>query len=169
MAKRHPAEPPLRDLASWREDEELLALTRACIERQVELAADARAAYRPNEHAAEAVSPEALEGVLRAGEDVHGIASDRSISNVIVFNAAHIGDAVLSPEVRRLRDRVDVHVRRQRGWERALSSGHFWYPPGGYMSWHTNAGAPGLRLYLSYAREPGRSFFRYRDPQTGRS
>ena len=34
------------------------------------------------------------------------------------------------------------------------------------MAWHTNSGVPGWRLYISYAQEPGKSFFRYRDPDT---
>jgi hypothetical protein len=49
----------------------------------------------------------------------------------------------------------------------ARRSGHFWYPPGSHMAWHTNNKAPGWRVYLTYAAEPGRSFFRYRDPRTG--
>jgi hypothetical protein len=34
------------------------------------------------------------------------------------------------------------------------------YPPGGYLSWHTNSDNPGIRVYFSYAREPG-CWFRY--------
>lgn len=44
-----------------------------------------------------------------------------------------------------------------------LLSGHFFYPENGYMSWHTNEDAPGLRLYLSYTEYEGESFFIYRD------
>lgn len=47
-------------------------------------------------------------------------------------------------------------------------SGHFLYPSkGGYMGWHTNAGAPGIRIYMVYVRETGKSFFRYKNPETG--
>ena len=35
------------------------------------------------------------------------------------------------------------------------------------MGWHTNSKSPGWRLYISYAEETGKSFFRYRDPDTG--
>lgn len=35
-------------------------------------------------------------------------------------------------------------------------SGHMTYPPGGYMSWHTNSGQPGTRLYASWS-ETGES------------
>ncbi len=34
------------------------------------------------------------------------------------------------------------------------------------MGWHTNSDNPGWRLYINYAEEPGKSFFRYRDPDT---
>lgn len=44
-----------------------------------------------------------------------------------------------------------------------LLSGNFFYPSNGYMSWHTNNKAPGLRLYLSYTEYPGESFFIYKD------
>ena len=48
-----------------------------------------------------------------------------------------------------------------------MSSGHFWYPKGSYMGWHTNSRAPGWRIYINFAEEPDKSFFRYRDPETG--
>lgn len=45
-----------------------------------------------------------------------------------------------------------------------LSTGHFWYPDGGYMDWHTNHKSPGIRLYVVYADKDKASFFRYQDP-----
>jgi hypothetical protein len=51
------------------------------------------------------------------------------------------------------------------GW---AISGHLWYRPGTVLGWHTNTRVPGWRAYLSWAEEPGRSFFRYRDPEDGR-
>lgn len=45
-------------------------------------------------------------------------------------------------------------------------TGHFLYKPQGFMGWHTNAGAPGTRVYITYAVEGDRSFFRYQDPLT---
>lgn len=41
-------------------------------------------------------------------------------------------------------------------------SGHFYYPPGGYMSWHTNSDQPYKRVYVTFADKPGKSFFRYK-------
>lgn len=46
-------------------------------------------------------------------------------------------------------------------------SGGFWYKPGYYMGWHNNHGRKGTRIYVTYADENGKSFFRYRDKKTG--
>jgi len=40
-------------------------------------------------------------------------------------------------------------------------SGEFYYPKSGYMSWHTNSDTPQTRVYITYADEPQKSFFRY--------
>ena len=50
--------------------------------------------------------------------------------------------------------------------ENVHMSGSFIYPPTGYMGWHTNYKCPGKRLYVTYASEDKKSFFRYRDPET---
>ena len=42
-------------------------------------------------------------------------------------------------------------------------SGQFYYPPTGYMGWHTNCRAPGERFYITWASEDKKSFFRYYD------
>lgn len=46
-------------------------------------------------------------------------------------------------------------------------SGNFYYPPTGFMGWHTNNDAPCDRVYITWASEAGKSFFRYRDPEIG--
>ena len=48
-----------------------------------------------------------------------------------------------------------------------ISGNGSWYPPGGYLGWHTNKALPGWRVYLTYAQEPNRSFFRYQDTVSG--
>ena len=40
-------------------------------------------------------------------------------------------------------------------------SGDFFYPPKGYMGWHTNSNTPGRRVYLSYSAESGKNCFLY--------
>lgn len=47
-----------------------------------------------------------------------------------------------------------------------VPSGQFWYPPGGYMGWHTNHDAPYTRMYITYVDEPNKSCFRYYDKST---
>ena len=46
-------------------------------------------------------------------------------------------------------------------------SGRIWYPHCGFMGWHTNSNNRGIRLYCTFSRESEKSFFRYRDPNTG--
>lgn len=46
-------------------------------------------------------------------------------------------------------------------------SGRIWYPPAGYMGWHTNDDNRGFKFYCAFAREGQKSFFRYRNPETG--
>ena len=41
------------------------------------------------------------------------------------------------------------------------SSGYFYYPPTGFMGWHTNSDYPCQRLYVTYTKEANKSFFRY--------
>ena len=133
-------------LPEWREDEDLLASVRACIAAQ-------RAVITPEsldiERAKREVTPEALEAILRSGREVKGVASERDVTNAVVFNANHIVGSVLDRRVGALRRRLDARVARKlrslfAPGERpsVISSGQFWYPPGGYMGWHTNSGFP---------------------------
>jgi len=67
------------------------------------------------------------------------------------------------------RDVVDPilpKVREMVGKQRIKSSGNFIYPPSGFMGWHTNSNAAGKRLYITYASEDKKSFFRYKHPET---
>jgi hypothetical protein len=166
---------PFHQLTEWFDDTELVAALSECIEAQKRAAADARAQFQPNPDADQAVSAEALESILATGDDIHGISRQREISNVIAFNCSHVADSVNSDEVVALRQKADRLVtdklRATIESNRPLSitcSGHFWYPPGAYMGWHTNNGAPGWRVYLTHSAQPGESFFRYREPDTGR-
>lgn len=49
----------------------------------------------------------------------------------------------------------------------AFTTGSKLYPPGGFLDWHTNSDHPGRRIYLIWNEAPG-SFFRYKDPNSGR-
>jgi len=148
---------------------------KGCIMAQKAAAKNVFSEFKPSPAAKTEVSPEALVRILDQKRDVHGIAKDRSISNVISFGAMHISGSVIDDEVSLLRKKIDrrMHVimgkifPRERGLH-TVGSGHFWYPAGAYMGWHTNSGVPGWRVYINYAEEPGKSFFRYRDPTTGK-
>lgn len=52
-------------------------------------------------------------------------------------------------------------------WQYHSTSGKFFYPGnGGFMGWHTNADAPGMRVYLAYSQHEKGSLFRYYDRKT---
>jgi len=144
-----------------------------CITMQKEAAAAVISSYRPNPRALAEVSGEVLGQLLEQGKDIHGIAKQPGISDAIVFSARNIADSLRSATVEALREKVDKKMYRLMKsifpGTRGLvvgSSGHFWYPSGSYMGWHTNSGVPGWRIYINYAEEEGKSFFRYRDTRT---
>jgi hypothetical protein len=159
-------EPPLPDA--------LRALALDCFaaqRRALATSPEPTAAATPD---SDAVSGAALGRLLASGETAGGIVTRRELATAIPFNARHTRDAVRSSEVAARRRRLDDALGR---WLTSLfdagrppilsAAGQWWYPPGTYFGWHTNQGYPGWRLYLSYAEEPGRSFFRYRDPVGG--
>lgn len=160
--------------SEWFQDESLKERIARCIAAQRKAATIARKRFQSNIHAEEKVSHETLEQILASGKDIHGISSSSDISNVISFNAEHLSGAVNDDRVANLRKQVDeILIERlkdtfeYKGVLSFVCSGHFWYPPGGYMGWHTNSGAPGWRVYLTHASESNKSFFRYRDPENG--
>lgn len=61
---------------------------------------------------------------------------------------------------------IAQHIRG-RGVKAMGLSGRIWYPVRGFMGWHTNSDNKGLRLYSTFCRESDKSFFRYRDPNSG--
>lgn len=119
------------------------------------------------------VDAESLFRILQGRQDVHGIATNKNISNVISFSDGKSPSSVYSTDLKNLKNNIDQWVR-----QRLLStfdapfaldvgeSGFFWYPKGGYMSWHTNNRVPGWRIYITHATEAGKSFFRYKHPET---
>ena len=55
-----------------------------------------------------------------------------------------------------------LHILKEIYSDKSIyTSGHFYYPPTGYMGWHTNYQMPEERVYVTYASEKGESFFRY--------
>ena len=74
--------------------------------------------------------------------------------NYIVFNKKKTVELLL-PRVKQILNNNNINA-----------SGHFLYPKTGYMGWHTNYLNPCWRLYITYATEEQKSFFRYFDPIT---
>ena len=161
------------ELPDWQRDARLVDLAGECVALQRQGRTPVRATPDGCTAARAAVSEPSLEALLRRRVDVHGISLQPEISNAVVFDADEVASAAHFAALRAARATLDAHVA---GKLRALfgdagatvhASGHFWYPPGGYMGWHTNSRKPGWRFYVSYAEEAGRSFFRYRDPGSG--
>lgn len=165
---------PYQEVDAFGERPELRELMAQCI-------ASARAAslqhmgcrFAPRDEGDAGVSAQALRAILARREDVSDIRTDESISNVLVFHSAGLGGSVIDARVTELRRRVDdiaadllSRALAAQGSVDVRNSGHFWYPPGGFMSWHTNLRKPGWRMYLTHARSAGLSYFRYRDPRT---
>lgn len=131
--------------------------------------------YVEDEEAENKVSEEALRVILQKGDDVHGISTDSGISNVICFGAHNIEGAVEDAQVKALRTEVDLGLQEYllnlfapADYGQVVTSGHFWYPHRSAMGWHTNSQVPGWRIYINYAESEGESFFRYRDPLSGK-
>ena len=167
------AGPSFQHLRHLGDDRELVEAVLACA-KQVKAAADlSPSASHPDPNALEHVSEKVLESALKHG-DVSDIRTERELSDCLVFHSPGLKGSVIDEEVMQLRAGVDRLVRER---VRELLpdpprvelqvSGHLFYRPGGYMGWHTNSRVPGWRIYVTYAEEPGKSFFRYRDPDTG--
>ena len=89
------------------------------------------------------VSAEALEKVI------HGDIAVSTNDNLISFSHLNISQKM-------------VHIIQNEFPDSFVSvSGYFHYPNTGYMSWHTNADIPCKRLYITWAKEANKSFFRY--------
>ena len=58
-------------------------------------------------------------------------------------------------------DKLLSNVKKIIGHDRVESSGHFIYPPTGYMGWHTNYTNPCTRLYITYVTEDKKSFLTF--------
>lgn len=71
-------------------------------------------------------------------------------------------DNLISFERLYIHNKITPIVSRAFPEYRVRPSGFFHYPPTGYMGWHTNSDVPCKRLYITWASEAGKSFFRYK-------
>ena len=101
-----------------------------------------RVGTRPQEEWKDYLSEEALESVI--DEDI----------NAAKDSYLHRFSAEISNKL--------LHILKEIYSDKSIyTSGHFYYPPTGYMGWHTNYKMPEERVYVTYASEKNRSFFRY--------
>lgn len=156
------------------EDQELAKAIEDCVKAQKNAAAETlRMIFKPHPDPERDVSPAVLEEILQSNKDPSGSRTEQ-ITNAIMFNDSRYPNAVLGEEIAVTRKRVDKMIAEkikkifQEGRKLNVQCSAFLlYPPSGYMSWHTNWDNPAWRLYINYAEEPGKSFFRYRNPDTG--
>ena len=95
--------------------------------------------FQPNPKATREVSEEALQRLLHGGKDVSDIRTEKGLSNCLVFHTRNLPGSVIDEQVLSLRSQVDRTVE---SWLESLFeddefsigvTGHFWYPPGGYI------------------------------------
>jgi hypothetical protein len=166
---------PYQELRGWPWDGELLEIVGAGLESLQDVATPRfESAYEPDPGAAFAVSEDALRSLLDAGREVRGLGSEREISNAIPFSINGVEDTIDSRGVARLQRSLNAQLSKRIGsifpadQDPVIApTACFWYPRGSYMGWHTNSGFPGWRMYVSFSEQPGRSFFRYRNPDSG--
>lgn len=166
---------PVHDITAAYADESLQAAISAIVAvMRRDQSGFLRDHYTPVADAAAAVTEAALAPLLAGQSWVSDIVETRRISNCIAYNFGNVQGAVMDGELAALRGDLDTLALAM---ARSLfpqfpglsveNTGHFWYPPGGYMGWHTNLRTPGWRCYISKTDAPGRSFFRFRDPRDG--
>lgn len=82
--------------------------------------------------------------------------------NSIIDKHAVVGEETYMHSFRHLSisDKLYPFIENLFPGYRPMVSGHFYYPKGGYMSWHTNSDKPQKHVYITYVDEPNKSFFR---------
>lgn len=59
--------------------------------------------------------------------------------------------------------RIACKLKKYYNAKNVMHRGTFYYPPNAECYWHTNADTPGKRIYLTWAEEDDKSFFKYYD------
>ena len=88
----------LYDLRTDFINDELKQLCIDCINEQKKAAQHKYAGFLPAGNALTELSAEKLQGLLGANQDIHGISTNKSISNVITFGEAKLDDTIIDPE-----------------------------------------------------------------------
>lgn len=163
-------------IASLKQDEELIQAANKVTNKLREVVSKDiyKDKFKTNPNAMDDVSEEALQKIFDANEDIIDIRINTNLSNCLVFHTIKLAGTIIDDEVLAIRKQVDdiVTDRVKKIFAddtvtEVKCSGHFLYPPPGGMGWHTNSRKLGWRFYITLAEEPGKSFFRYRDPDNG--
>ncbi len=161
----------LYELDHLREDQELLRQAKSCFDLERKAFEEVASRFKSNPEARREVSSEALEALLLSGSDRSDIRTDPTITNYFIFHTEGYETSILNKDIIVQRSKVDHIISRKvkaifKGSDLTIqNSGLLFYPPGGYIGWHTNSRVPGWRLYINYVEEPGKSFFRYWDSE----
>lgn len=76
-------------------------------------------------------------------------------------NPVSTNDSLVSFESLQIAPKLTHHIRQEFPESAVRPSGFFHYPKTGYMGWHTNSDVPCKRMYITWAAEAGKSYFRY--------
>jgi hypothetical protein len=162
------------EFEDWGQDEMLMQTLRECIDVQWAAGKAQLDKFKLVEDCDHAVSTDALIDILNEDQQISDIRTNPELSNCIVFHTRNLDGSLIDDAVLRKRAEADEMIKNRVqalfGAETPVHievSGHFWYPKGGFMGWHTNLRKPGWRLYVNHATEEGKSFFRYRNPNNG--
>ncbi len=108
-----------------------------------------------------------LEDLIKSSEpevnsDWQSYLSEDSLMSIIDQEVPHNRNKNLSrPELETPGMAVEEVVKRIYPDRFVWCSGYFYYPPTGFMGWHTNHNDPAVRIYINYSSEDKKSFFRY--------
>ena len=100
------------ELNCFLEDADLLEAAQACIDFHKTHEDDVvRSNFNLDPTALDKVSENALNELIKLGRDIHGVTTEREISNCIPFNIKVLPDSILNDELGAVRVRLDRIVR----------------------------------------------------------
>lgn len=102
---------------------------------------------------------EALQSIIDAGIYHNGHFAFPQYSNRVRYNKGFCGEII---------HRIACILKKHYDVKNVMHRGTFYYPPNAECFWHTNADAPGKRIYLTWAEEDNKSFFKYYDNDEGK-
>jgi hypothetical protein len=111
------------------------------------------------------VKPYDVESIL-SEENLNKISAEGDLEKPYSVERKDNYNSIVLDQKELFKIKLKEMVEKSTGIKRRYS-GFFWYPPNGFCGWHTNNNAQGERIYFTWAAEDNKSFFRYKDPDTG--